>query len=791
MHREPRISIATLVWLLLGVGIGAGVINLVVTAGTHHHIEALRAQTAQAQLLLEDSADMLFEQRASIERQIKQHQAPRLADSDDSQGEETQAVIETCKRTYRELVDNPGKSEREFDRLQAELLNLQKLRDQALKQANLVQHKADLRRLAMVQVRNAIREAASTAERAEGLQRLRQIAAVRRYRQSDGQHATSVAEELIKHVDANTWPGAFKTDLNELAVLSEQLFAAKDLDTIRSLKDNRMRQSLTRLRHEAEKMAPPIDAELQVHVEKLQAALFGKDAYDDLAYQTMVSGPQGLYASQQQYIVAISSLRQTDARAWRAVDQCVDTEHRVAMMIGHLSNLNVESNSLALRRADRKVLAVSVVVLVLYCLLGFYLMKLGNRVETELLKNNRFLSVAKENADAANIAKSEFLANMSHEIRTPMTAINGFSELLLDENISQAERKSAIQTIQRNGKHLLAIINDILDLSKVEAGRLELEMSHVSPAELMHDVIVLLAGRAESQGNQLVGALRGEIPKTIHGDPTRLKQALMNLIGNAIKFTKDGTVQIILECDSANQRLSYKVVDSGIGMTQKQLSHIFEPFRQADTSTTREYGGTGLGLTITSRIAEAMGGHVTVESEPGKGSTFTLTVATGPLDGVPLITKFERASQAESNSATSADTIKINGSILLVEDGVDNQRLIKFILEKAGATVTVVSDGQEGLDAAIEAWQQGRLFDVILMDMQMPIMDGYAAARKLRAADYPGPIIALTAHAMSHDINQCLAAGCDAYLSKPIVREVFLTKIAECLYQHPAVSSEA
>ncbi|UUO07574.1 CHASE domain-containing protein [Blastopirellula sp. J2-11] len=397
-------------------------------------------------------------------------------------------------------------------------------------------------------------------------------------------------------------------------------------------------------------------------------------------------------------------------------------------------------------------------------------------VEARLKAVNAELISAHREAKRASKIKSEFLANMSHEIRTPMTAIVGFSDLLLEQGVSEEEKRKSVGTIQRNGNHLLELINDILDLSKVEAGKFDIELRTMNPIEVVRDVQELLNDRAIAQENQLQIEWRGSLPQTICSDSTRLKQALFNLVGNAIKFTRKGVVKVIAQCDFANELMSFQVIDSGIGMSLEQLEHIFQPFRQADASTTRNFGGTGLGLTITKQIAELLGGEITVESQPGHGSTFTLRVATGDLTGVPLRSSHD-AAEPDSPSTIVA-TSNLHGRVLLVEDGPDNRKLIGFILRKAGADVTIAENGELGRDAALQAWRADTPFDVILMDMQMPVMDGYTATAQLRNAGYTGQIIALTAHAMRGDVNKCLDAGCDAYLTKPIERKSFLKEIS-------------
>ncbi|MEO2018132.1 MAG: ATP-binding protein [Fuerstiella sp.] len=394
---------------------------------------------------------------------------------------------------------------------------------------------------------------------------------------------------------------------------------------------------------------------------------------------------------------------------------------------------------------------------------------------------------SKEAAEAATQAKSAFLANMSHEIRTLMTAILGFSDVLLGEDgISNAppERVTALETIQRNGKYLLQLINDILDLSKIEAYKFEVERIAKSPADLLNDVATLMRVRAEAKGLPLKIEYVGEIPETIQCDPTRLRQILINLVGNAIKFTETGQVRVVTRLakgDGSCPRLQIDVIDTGIGLTPDQLGLIFQPFTQADVSTTREFGGTGLGLTISKRLAEMLGGDITISSSPGEGSTFTVTVETGPLDGVTMLQNVTESVFRNSRKSETANdsTAKLDCRLLLAEDGPDNQRLISFVLKKAGANVTIAENGKIAMDLVLAARDSGESFDVVLMDMQMPVMDGYEATRQLRAEGCAVPIIALTAHAMSHDRKKCIDAGCNDYTTKPINREQLISMVAD------------
>lgn len=397
--------------------------------------------------------------------------------------------------------------------------------------------------------------------------------------------------------------------------------------------------------------------------------------------------------------------------------------------------------------------------------------EVAQRKETE-----QALIVARDQALAATHAKESFLANMSHEIRTPLTAIIGFTEHALDKATSNEERESALKTIKMSSSHLLNIVNDILDFSKIDANSFELEQIKMDPVLLAKEVQSLMLPLSENKKLLIKIVYEFPLPVIIVSDPVRLKQILINLCSNAIKFTEHGAILLTLAYDKEKNTMIYRVKDSGIGMSSEEMERIFVPFKQADTSITRRYGGTGLGLSLSHKLACLLKGDLSVTSEKNIGSEFILTVSAGDELPLEFYQNDNQIRERIEDKPTNTEPSVLHGHVLLAEDNENNKRLLSIYLNKMGLQVTTAENGAVAVEKALN-----KSFDLILMDMQMPVLSGVDAVEQLRAKAYTGPIIALTANATSRDRRVCLEAGCHDFLTKPVTQDILYNMLVKYL----------
>lgn len=390
-----------------------------------------------------------------------------------------------------------------------------------------------------------------------------------------------------------------------------------------------------------------------------------------------------------------------------------------------------------------------------------------NTAMGRLLSQRRELETAKQSAENANVAKTNFLANMSHEIRTPLGAILGFSNLLQEEKLPEKDRGHYLEIINRNGEELTRLVDDILDVSKVEAGRMTVERKDISLVQFLDETLAPLKEKAEKKGLTFWLVVEPTVPISLYTDPMRLKQVLLNVVGNAVKFTEGGGITITVKRQAPEgmkpEQLMLMIEDTGTGIAENRKQGLFQPFMQADSSMTRKFGGAGMGLFLSRRLARALGGDVVLaESIVGHGSTFLITVANEHAAKDARFNPMAVISKPLISASTTDQTLR-GVRVLAVEDSPDNQLLIKKLLTKRGADVELANNGQEGAEMALNDD-----YDLVLMDIQMPVLDGYQAVKRLREKGYNRPVVALTAHAMAEDRQRCMAAGFNEYLSKPI-----------------------
>jgi len=384
------------------------------------------------------------------------------------------------------------------------------------------------------------------------------------------------------------------------------------------------------------------------------------------------------------------------------------------------------------------------------------------------------LEKARRAAEQANSAKTDFLSFMTHEIRTPLTAIIGFSENLLDYNQSMEDRLDAIHTVINSSNHLLQLINDVLDIAKIESGHLETESIEVDLLGLLKEVASIVRALIKNQDIVFTVEAQRRLPGTITTDPLRLKQILINVISNAIKFTHKGRITLSLDYDVVTNEMVFGVIDTGIGMTQEQKERLFNAYEQADITTAREYGGTGLGLFLSRNLAEKLGGGIQVDSEKDKGTAFVISIAAGQSDDLQFLDNAELNKAVHSN-VDKLDA-KLSGHVLLADDVLENQKLIKHYVKAMGATIDIANNGKEAVELALS-----HAYDLVLMDIRMPVMDGFGAVKALRETGYQVPVISLSANNMASDITKYKEAGFNEAASKPVVRSAFKQLLSKYL----------
>ncbi len=617
---------------------------------------------------------------------------------------------------------------------------------------------------------------------AEGRQRLDRVVAVRRYRAARGPASRALADEIIEGLDSRSWMTAINSEIADLALLSEKLAGEPEADQLTDLKDNRFTSSLARLRREVKKLdagkgeAAPIDA---ASLAALEVALFGEGFVNDVAHQTIVPGEGGLYqaaAHRQELRAERSSLFEQIDGAFASIQGTESRLRDAAEQVGRELGERAEGQ---LVTAWRNLLVVSPLLAVAFIFLAARIARAIRQQTGALADTNVALGEAREAAEAASTAKSTFLANMSHELRTPMNAIIGYSEMLMEDAEDEGDEAAAadLKKIQSAGKHLLALINDVLDLSKIEAGRMEVVLEDFEIRAVIDDIVATSETLVKKNDNRL----RVEVDPSLgsmRADLTKVRQALLNLLSNAAKFTREGEIALVVAQETRDgvPWVRMAVSDTGIGIPPEKHDRVFEEFSQADDETTRDYGGTGLGLPISRRFCRMMGGDITLESRAGEGSTFTILL---PIQVMP---EAEPPAVAEVAAPEAALPSRPGepGTVLVIDDDPNALDLLGRTLQSTGHRVVTASDGQEALRLARTLQPVA-----ITLDVVMPGMDGWEVLRELKLDPETRdiPVVMVT---MTDDRETGYALGATEFLTKPIERD----RLVQLLERYAAADSQ-
>ncbi len=552
--------------------------------------------------------------------------------------------------------------------------------------------------------------------------------------------------------------------VNKISILSEKF------DDFVEVKDYII------LQNEFQRLIRQLDSENEKFNLWLSNAEFSEvKNFEDLLLRNDIDSKMLLFMKRARELVNDNSLSNTDIRnnirylSDSSREGLVDVLAFIGMKIQR-----IQADSMSdLHNMGITLVSLCVAQLVLIWLLVF------RPLYATIVHQHEKISDALLKAESANRSKTDFLANISHEIRTPMTAILGYADILKREQVLPQDREDAIRIIDQNANHLIGLIDEILDISKIEAGRFDFEEVEIDLPTFLNEIHSLINVKAQEKGIDLIFDNVGRIPKKILTDPKRLKQIIYNILGNAIKFTSEGFVRLEVSFDTRNSRLSIKVRDTGIGISKSQIKELFRPFQQADTSVARKFGGTGLGLVLSRGLAQAMGGDVKIlSSKPGVGTTVGVTIEAGVINDSDFITNFSTNIIIQENNEISKCEL-LNKKILVVDDAKENARLFAMYLDQAGADVTVAHEGQTAIDLAMK-----NFFDIVLLDLQMPEKDGFTVIKELRENEFDRPIVALTAHAMQEEKDKTAKAGFNAHITKPVKPDFLIEQISTLIGEH-------